>query len=58
MGMSPPIKKFAFGIANFARTLPSLDALEPTPQPADTVFHSRVATANVEIEVGAIADFV
>ena len=56
--MSPSIKKFAFGIANFARTLPSLGALESTPQPADTVFHSRAATANVDIEVGAIADFV
>lgn len=30
--MSPPIKKFSFGICNFGRTSPNLNALSPDTQ--------------------------
>jgi hypothetical protein len=32
MGTSPPTKKFSFGICNFGRTSPRLDALSPNTQ--------------------------
>ena len=32
MGTSPPLKKFAFGICKFGRTLPNVDTLSPDTQ--------------------------
>jgi len=32
MATSPPLKRFSFGICNFGRTLPNVNALSPDTQ--------------------------